>query len=180
MITTMTPVGAMPSSTRLTPTFTPPNTKSIAPQGAPALQQRQGLTEGTYNLFLKKYARLVKRAQSKNPKTSSDAQGILSLRFIKTIQYFISCLEDAEWESFSRKEKIENYLNAVADVASKNGNFRLKEEYQFRGNTGVRSAIGYYEYQKNNGKVSTPEQKQALLQKFKDLENKIKTFRTSN
>jgi hypothetical protein len=35
----------MPSSTRLTPTFTPPHTKSIASQGAPALQQRQGFSE---------------------------------------------------------------------------------------------------------------------------------------
>jgi hypothetical protein len=47
MITTMTPVRAIPSSTRLTPTFTPPNTKSIAPKGAPALQQRQGFDNGT-------------------------------------------------------------------------------------------------------------------------------------
>jgi hypothetical protein len=45
MITTMTPVREMPSSTRPTPPFTPPNTKSIASQGAPALQQRQGFDE---------------------------------------------------------------------------------------------------------------------------------------
>jgi hypothetical protein len=53
MITTMTPVREMPSTTRLTPTFTPPNTKSIAPKGAPALQQRQGFSSNELERLLK-------------------------------------------------------------------------------------------------------------------------------
>lgn len=48
----MMPVREMPSSTRLTPTFTPQNTKSIASQGAPALQQRQGYSPGTLEGFI--------------------------------------------------------------------------------------------------------------------------------
>jgi hypothetical protein len=94
MITTMTPVREMPSSTRLTPTFTPPNTKSIASQGAPALQQRQGLTTKTVGFLEKQLAGHANQIRfGKTSEIMARAQQLFDHKK-QLIRYFLSLLQD--------------------------------------------------------------------------------------
>jgi hypothetical protein len=97
MIPTMTPVSAMSSSTRLTPTFTPQNTKSIASKNPPALQQRQGLTPKTLLLLNEQINRHLE--QSTKGATQEARQRAKKLLKEKKdlLNYYISLLKCWDW-----------------------------------------------------------------------------------
>jgi hypothetical protein len=110
MIPTMTPVREMPSSTRLTTTFTPPNTKSIAPQGAPALQQRQGLTTKTLLLLNEQINRHLEQSTHGATKEARLRARKLLQEKTDLLNYYISLLRCWDWlYGASRAELREDY-----------------------------------------------------------------------
>jgi hypothetical protein len=108
MITTMTPVRAMPSSTRLTPTFTPPNTKSIASKGAPALQQRQGFYTNLYDTYVQNTEKAIGELASQDIQVAQDARKMLNLVRVKS-KRIAAILGNSELNTLKQKRK------AIAD-----------------------------------------------------------------
>ena len=126
MIPTMLPIGAMPSSTRLTPTFTPPNTKSIASKNPPALQQRQGYSPGTLEGFIPEafslsrtlLSHLKAKGVSVGPLTPfAIGSQIYFDSFDRIGEYSIKALEDET--RVDRQADIKKIVNKLHDLYQK-------------------------------------------------------------
>jgi hypothetical protein len=104
MITTMTPVRAMPSSTRPTTTFTPPNTKSIASKNAPALNQRQGYSPGTLEGFIPEAFSLSRTLLSRLTEQGISVELPIPFAIGKTI-YFDSFDREGEYSAQALADK---------------------------------------------------------------------------
>jgi hypothetical protein len=108
MITTMTPVREMPSSTRPTTTFTPPNTKSIASKGAPALQQRQGFYTNLYDTYVQNTEKAIGELASQDIQVAQEARNMLNLVRVKS-KRIAAILGNSELKTLAQKRK------AIAD-----------------------------------------------------------------
>jgi hypothetical protein len=125
MIPTMTPVREMPSSTRPTTTFTPPNTKSIASKGAPALQQRQGFYTNLYDTYVENTEKAIGELASQDIQVAQDARKMLNLLRASS-KRIAAILGNSELKTLAQKRKaiqasetssadfdVQFYLNAL-------------------------------------------------------------------
>ena len=176
MIPTMPPVSAMPSSTRLTPTFTPPNTKSIAPQSAPALQQRQGFDRETLNYFKKIFLRRKKAANNSPRAIAERIKNEVYYRYTPVLTYIIKCLSSEEWAKMSLSERKADYAEQLVVWA----NGTCERNPYFEGNpkakTGITNALTRHHNKTRKGPALSEVEKRQLLVDFGDFLEEVTRY----
>jgi hypothetical protein len=165
----MLPIGAMPSSTRPTTTFTSTNTKNIAGKNAPAFQQRQGFSIPALDV-LKHTVNIIVDEVKKNSITAEEIeQAIIKLenKILVIVDYYISCLADTGWASLSSKKKKDHYFKEHKVWNEKSPEFFPQTNRK----TGIQSAIRQFDQPSQHGGKKTPVN--VLLQQFEAFRTEI-------
>ena len=180
MIPTMPPISAMSSSTRLTPTFTPTNTKSIAGKNAPALQQRQGFSIPALDVLKRTVNFIVDEVKKKSITAEEIEQAIIKLenKILVIVDYYISCLADTGWASLSSQQKKDHYFKEHKVWNEKSPQFFP----QRNSNTGIQNAIRQFDQPSQHGGEKTPsnvllKQFQAFKTEIEDSIERLKEYR---
>jgi hypothetical protein len=175
MITTMTPVREMPSSTRLTPPFTPQNTKSIAGKNTPALQQRQGFDGDTLTYFTQKVRKRMKAANNSSKASADMIKNRLYDIYIPILNYIVKCLNSDDWAGKSLGEKKAHYAQQLEQWSKADD-----PNPYFKGNnnprTGIINALIRYDRQRKDVQALDKNQKPQLIDGFNTLMEQIERF----